>query len=139
MFEKVFENLRNATEASVQAQQEIFQKWITLWPGVPSSPYAFGEKFQKVQKKWNQTVAEQVKKQREALEAQFSAGLRNIEESFRLAEAKNPEEFRAKTLELWSKSFDYLRQTAESQLRELQAAMEKWVETVTKNEVACGV
>jgi hypothetical protein len=122
MFEKVFENLRNATEASVQAQQEIFQKWITLWPGVPSSPYAFGEKFQKVQKKWNQTVAEQVKKQREALEAQFSAGLRNIEESFRLAEAKNPEEFRAKTLELWSKSFDYLRQTAESQLREFQCS-----------------
>jgi hypothetical protein len=139
MFEKVFENLRKATEASVQAQQEIFQKWVRLWPGVPASPYAWGEKFQNVQKKWNQIVAEQVKRQREMLEAQFSAGLRNIEESFRLAEDKDPEEFRAKTLELWSKSFDYLRQTAEAQLREFQAAMEKWVDILTKNEVACGV
>jgi hypothetical protein len=136
MFEKVFDNLRKATEASVQAQQEIFQKWVSLWPGVPSSPYAWGEKIQKVQKKWNQIVAEQLKKQRETLEAQFSAGLRNIEESFRLAEAKDPEEFRTKTLELWSKSFDYLRQTSEAQLREFQAAMEKWAEIVTKNEAA---
>jgi hypothetical protein len=136
MFEKVFENLQKAAQASVQAQQEIFQKWVSLWPGVPSSPYAWGEKIQKVQKKWNQMVAEQVKKQRETLEAQFSAGLRNIEESFRLAEAKDPEEFRAKILELWSKSFDYLRQTSEAQLREFQAAMEKWTEIVTKNEAA---
>jgi hypothetical protein len=135
MFEKVFENLRKAAEANVQAQQEMFQKWVSMWPGVPSS-YAWGEKFQKVQKKWNQIVAEQVKKQREMLDEQFSAGLRNIEESFRLAEAKDPEEFRAKTLELWSKSFDYLRQTAEAQLREFQAAMEKWAETVTKNDAA---
>jgi hypothetical protein len=139
MFEKVFDNLRTATEASVQAQQDIFQKWISLWPGAPSSPYAWGEKVQKVQKKWNQIVAEQVKKQREVLEAQFSAGLRNLEESFRLAEAKDPEEFRINTLELWSKSFDYLRQTAEAQLREFQVATEKWVDMVAKNETACGV
>jgi hypothetical protein len=139
MYEKVFENLRKATEATVQAQQEMFRKWVGLWPGVPASPYAWGEQFQKIQKKWNQTVAELVKKQRESLEAQFSAGLKNIEESFRLAEAKDPEEFRAKTLELWSKSFDYLRQTAEAQLREFQAAIEKWTEIVTKNEAACAV
>jgi hypothetical protein len=136
MFEKVFENLRKAAEANVQAQQEMFQKWVGMWPGVPSSSYASGEKFQKVQKKWNQIVAEQVKKHREMLEEQFSAGLRNIEEGLRLAEAKDPEEFRAKTLELWSKSFDYLRQTAEAQLHAFQAAMEKWAETVTKSDAA---
>ena len=139
MFEKVFENLRKATEASVQAQQEIFQKWVSLWPGGPSSPYSWGEQIQKTQKQWNQLVTEQVKKQRATLEEQFNAGLRNIEESFRLAEAKDPKEFRAKTLELWSKSFDYLRQTAEAQLREFQAAMEKWAEMVTQKDAACRV
>jgi hypothetical protein len=139
MFEKVFENLQRATEATVQAQQEMFRKWVSLTTGVPPVSSAWGEQGPKFQKKWNETVAELVKKQRESLEAQFSAGLQNMEESFRLAEAKDPEEFRAKMLELWSKSFDYLRQTAESQLRQFQTAMEKWTEIVTKNEAACGV
>ncbi len=133
MFEEVFENLRKATETTVQAQQEMFRKWVGLWAGVPPSPSAWGEQVQKFQKKWNQTVAELLKKQRASLEAQFSAGLRNIEETFHLATAKDPEEFRAKTLELWSKTFDYLRQTAEAQLRDFQTAMEKWTEIVTKN------
>jgi hypothetical protein len=139
MFEKVFENLRKATDATVQAQQDMFRKWVSLSTGVPPSPSAWGEQMLQFQRKWNQTVAEVVKKQRESLEVQFRAGLRNIEESFCLAEAKDPEEFRAKMLELWSKSFDFLRQTAESQLRQFQTAMEKWMEIVTKNEVTCGV
>jgi hypothetical protein len=135
----VFENLQKAAEATIQAQQEMFRKWVNLSTGLPPAPPAWGEQGQKFQKKWNDTVAELVKKQRETLEAQFSAGLRNIEESFRLAEASDPEEFRAKMLELWSKSFDYLRQMAEAQLRQFQTAMEKWTEIVTKNESACGV
>jgi hypothetical protein len=138
MFEKVFENLRKATDETVQAQQEMFRTWISLSTGVPPVPSAWGQQGQMLQKKWNATVAELVKKQRESLEAQFSAGLRNIEENLRLAAVKDPEEFRAKMLELWSKSFDYLRHTAESQLRQFQIAMEKWTEMVTQNE-ACEV
>jgi hypothetical protein len=138
MFEKVFENLRKATDETVQAQQEMFRKWISLSAGATPAPSAW-EQGQKFQKKWKASVAELVKKQRETLEAQFSAGLRNIEESFRLAGVKDPEEFRVKMLELWSKSFDYLRHTAESQLRQFQIAMEKWTEIVSKNEAPCEV
>jgi hypothetical protein len=107
MFDQVFENLRKATEASIQMQQDLFKKWASLWPGVPAPP-AFGEAG-KFQKKWAETVGELVKKQRETLEAQFSAGLRNIEEAFHLPEAKDPEEMRAKAIELWRKSFECLR------------------------------
>src|SRR5262249_14134568 len=96
-------------------------------------PVRVGEQVQKLQKKWKQTASELLKKQRAALEAQFSTRLEHLEEAFRMAEAKSPEEFRAKALELWSKTFDYLRQTAETQLREFQTAMEKWTEIVTKN------
>jgi hypothetical protein len=133
MFEEVFENLRKATEATVQAQQEIFRKGVNLWTSVPATHSAWGEQVQKFQKKWNQTVTELLKKQRESLETQFNAGRRSIEEAFQLAEAKDPEEFRAKTLELWSKTFDYLRQTVETQLKDFQTAFEKWTEFVTKN------
>lgn len=133
MFEEVFENLRKATEATVQAQQEMFRKGSSLWTSVPSSPSAWQEQVQKFQKKWHQTVTELLKKQRETLETYFNASRRGLEESFRLAEAKDPEEFRAKMLELWTKTFDYLRQTAETQLKDFQTAFEKWSELVTKN------
>jgi hypothetical protein len=51
--------------------------------------------------------------------------MENIEMAFKVAEAKNPEEVRAKTIELWRKCFDSLRQVSEAQLRETQVATEK--------------
>jgi hypothetical protein len=77
-------------------------------------------------------VGELLKKRNETLEAQFGAGLRNIEEAFHLAEAKDPEELRAKTIELWQKTFDCLRQASEAQLRDFQYAIGKWAELMTR-------
>ena len=65
-------------------------------------------------------------REREVLEVQFSAGLRHIEAAFQLAEAKDPKELRAKTIEFWQKSIDCMRQTYETQLREFQAATARW-------------
>jgi hypothetical protein len=136
MFEHVFENLRKATESTVQVQQEMFRKWASLWPGVSPAPSPWSNDVKEFQKKWSETVAELLKKQRESLETQFSAGLKNIEEAFHLTKAEDPEEFRAKTLELWRKSFDHLRQASEAQLRDFQAAVEKWTELMAKKNAA---
>ncbi len=132
MFEQVFENLRLATESSIHLQQELFKKWVGVWSGVPTGPAGGGEKVQKAQKKWTEFIADLVKKERETLEAQFSAGLKNIEEAFHLAETQKPEELRAKTIELWQKSIDCMRQTYEAQMRDFQAAVMKWTELVVK-------
>jgi hypothetical protein len=132
MFEQAFDTLRTATEANIHMQQELYKKWIGMWPGVPVPPNGGGDKFIKFQKKWAEYVAELVKKQRETLEGQFSAGLKNIEEAFRLGEAKDPEELRAKTVELWQKSFECLRQMYEAQMRDFQAATIKWTELLLK-------
>jgi hypothetical protein len=132
MFEQVFENLRKATETSMQLQQELFTKWVSLWPGVPAKAKAGGEEFLRIQKKWAEIAGEMVKKRREALEEQFSSGLRNIEEAFHLAEAKDPEELRAKTIGLWQNSFECLRQLYDTQIRDVQNAVAKWTELVMK-------
>lgn len=132
MFNAVFESLRKATDVTMQMQQDLFKKWASFWPGVVS-PAAWGDQAQKIPRKWAETVAEMVKKQNEALEAQFQVGLRNIEEAFQLAQVKDPEELRTRTQELWQKSFDCLRQTFEAQVREFQAAMSKWTELMTKS------
>src|SRR5260370_42205881 len=131
MFDAVFESLRKATDATMHMQQEMFKKWAGFWPG-PVAPGVFGEQAQKFPKKWAEIVGDIVKKQNELLETQFKAGLRNIEEAFRLAQAKDPEELRARTVELWQKSFECLRQAVEAQTRQLQAAVTKWTEMVTK-------
>ena len=131
MFDQAFDSLRKATESSIALQQEMFRKWMGLWPGIPVSTFPFSE-LQKFQKKWVEVVGELVKKKNESLEAQFKAGLQNIEEAFRLSEIKDPEVLRAKTVELWHKTFDHLRQTSETQLRDFQYAVSKWAELMTK-------
>jgi len=132
MFDQVFESLRKAADTTLQMQQEGFKRWVSLWPDVPSQQGSAGEQIQQAQKKWVEFVNELVKKQRETLEVQFDAGLKNLEEAFRLAEAKSPEELRARTNELWQKSFACLRQVSEVQLREFQAAAARWTDLVTK-------
>ena len=131
MFEKVFENLQLATEASIQMQQEFFKKWVSVWLDMPAAPHG-GEKIVKAQKQWTEFITDLVKKERETLEVQFSAGLKNIEEAFRLADSQKPEELRAKTIELWQKSIDCMRQTYEAQIRDFQAAVVKWTELTVK-------
>ncbi len=134
MFDLAIENLRNAADATIRMQQELFTKWVGLWPAMPAAPAfpaAFGEPLA-FQKRWTEYVGEQIKKQRESLESQFSAGLKSIEEAFRIGEAKNPEELRARTIELWRKAFDFQRQVCEAQLRDFQAAVAKWTESAAK-------
>jgi hypothetical protein len=133
MFEPMFESLRTATEANIQMQQELFKKWVGLFPGVPGFG---GEPVPKLQKKWAEFVADLIKKQRETMEAQFTAGLKHIEEAFRVAEVKDPEELRTKTIELWQQSFEFIRQAYEAQMRDFQAAVVRFTELMMKGAAA---
>jgi hypothetical protein len=132
MFEPVFASLKKVTETTLRMQQEMYEKWVSLWPGVRPAQAAFTEPALKFQKKWAEFYEETLKKQRETLEAQFKAGLKNIEDAFRLAEAKDPDELRVKTTELWEKVFETLRQSAEAQLRDFQTIAARWAELVTR-------
>jgi len=77
MFDQAIKNLRNATEGSIQLQQDLFKKWVGLWTPPAASPEAFSPT--NLQKKWMEIVGELIKKHRETLEAQFGAGLKNNE------------------------------------------------------------
>jgi hypothetical protein len=133
MFNQAFENFREATQVTVQLQQEMFKAWIKLWPGIPTSTPSWGEQVQQFQKKWARTIGDMIKQHKEATEAHFKAGLQNIEKAFQVGEAKTAEELRAKSLELWQKCFDDLRQVYEAQLRGFETVIEKWTELTTKS------
>jgi hypothetical protein len=132
MFDQVIESVRKTTEASVQAQQEMFKKWVSLWPGVPGSAPCGTEQAQQFRQQWAEVVNGLIQRQREGIEALFKLGLQNIEKAFQLGEVKTAEEMRARTVELWQKCFDGLRQAYEIPLKEFQAATEKWIQFVTK-------
>ncbi len=132
MYEQVFETFRKATESNVQMQQEMFKKWFGMWPGMPATLPAYGEKVKQFQKRWAESINETLQRQREFLETQFKVGLENIEKAFKLGEAKTSEELRTKTIDLWKSCFASLKQAYETQIRDFQAGVDKWTELMTK-------
>jgi len=132
MFDQVLDSMRKASEATLQTQQELFKKWAGLWPGVPARQPDSSGQVPKFQERWAEAVGELVAMQCQSLEAQFSAGLKNIEVAFRLSEAKDLEELRGKTIELWQRAFDCLRQAYEAQIRDFQTTVTKMTELMMK-------
>jgi hypothetical protein len=149
MFDMILENYRKATESTMKVQQDMLRNWTMNWPqmfgmqsfgfpltgGTPGTAMpgaAMMEQFSEAQKKWAETVTEMLNKHRESLDAQYRAGIRTIEEAFKVGEAKDPQQFRRLTEELWKHSFECLKTVAESQMRDVQAAMQKWYEVVSK-------
>jgi hypothetical protein len=132
MFDQVFDSFRKATETTLQAQQDLFRQWMSQWPMFPIVPPTPGsgvsEDVRALQKQWTDSVTALMTKHCEALDAQYRAGIKRIEETLRTAEAKSPEEFRRLTEELWRKSFEVLKQTIENQVHDFRIAVEKWSE-----------
>jgi len=140
MFDQVVDQFRKATDSTIQFQQEMFRQWTQQWgqlPGVPTpgSLLAHGvtDQISTFQKKWAETITDLLNKHRETLDAQYRAGIRTIEDAFRVAEAKDPAQFRKLTEELWRQSFECLKTSVESQMRDFQAAAEKVIEATSKS------
>ena len=51
---------------------------------------------------------------------------------FSVGDAKSPQEYQEKVVQLYRKSFDSLRQMTEAQMDEFKAAADKWGELLTK-------
>jgi len=150
MFDMILENYRKATESTMKLQQDVLRNWTMQWPqmfgsqafGLPfmggptpgsAMPGAAGlEQLSDAQKKWAETVTEMLNKHRESLDSQYKAGIRTIEDAFKVGEAKDPQQFRRLTEELWKHSVECLKTLAESQTRDVQAAMQKWYEVASK-------
>jgi hypothetical protein len=138
------ENYRKATEASLQFQQMMLRSWGQQWPSTFGVPFptnggSLPEQFHKAQKRIAETITDMLNKHRETLDAQYRAGIRSIEEAFRVGEAKDPEQFRKLTEELWRHSYECLKSLAESQMRDIQTVMQKWFDLASKGAGAAKV
>jgi len=139
MFDQILDNYRKATEATMRVQQEMMRNWAIAWPQMPGLPIPganWAGQAQDAQKKWADTITDMLTKHRETLDAQYRAGIRTIEDAFRVGEAKDPEQFRKLTEELWRQSFECLKAVTEAQMRDVQAAMQKWLEAASQGAAA---
>jgi DNA anti-recombination protein RmuC len=143
MFDQALDNLRKATEATMQFQQEMFRQWVQKcaeMPSVPTQGALFGkesvDQVRAFQKQWVEGFTGLLNKHRETLDAQYEAGVRTIDEAFRSMDSRDPERFRKLAEELWRQSFDCLRTVIESQIRDYQTAAEKGFEAVSKATTA---
>jgi hypothetical protein len=143
MFDQVMDTFRKATESTLQLQQQMLQQWTQQWSQIPGvgaiSPNgAMTEQLQAVQKQVATAVTDLLKKHRETLDAQYAAGIRTIEEAFRVGEAKDPAQFLKLTEEFWKHSFDCLKTLAEEQVKGVQSATQQWLDTVSKGVPTVG-
>jgi hypothetical protein len=131
MFEQVFDSLQKATESSVKLQQEMFQKWLEVFPSATSTLPSPTDAVTDWRKKWVETASEMLGRQKELVDKNYDAGIKALQDVFEVTEAKSPQEYQEKVVELYQKSFDSLRQLSEAQLSEFKVAMEKWSEAMT--------
>ncbi|MBV8264887.1 MAG: hypothetical protein JO252_00920 [Planctomycetaceae bacterium] len=143
MFDQVVDTFRKAIDSSLQIQQEMFRQFVQQWSQVPGIPTpgsvianSWADQVHAIQRKWTQTITDLLNRHREVLDAQYRAGIRTIEEAFRVGEAKDPEQFRKLTEELWRQSFDSMKTVIETQIRDLQAVTQKGFEVMTKGITA---
>jgi len=137
MFAQLFESFRRASEVTLQAQQDVFRQWVQQWPSLPATtPGTTSEWSEAAQKRWAESTKETLNKRRELVDSTYRAGIEMIEQSFRVGEAKSPEEYRRLVEELWQKLSDNFKNQSEAQFREYQGATEKWFELARQGSSA---
>ena len=143
MFDQVVDTFRKTIDSSMQIQQEMFRQFVQQWSQVPGVPTpgsmianTWADQIHTIQRKWAQTITDLLNRHREVLDTQYRAGIRTIEDAFRVGEAKNPEQFRKLTEELWRQIFESMKTVIETQTRDLQAVTQQGFEAMTKGITA---
>ena len=128
MFVQLLESFRKVSESSVQAGQEMFKQWVQhaqpQSPGAANTPQQWTEGFQK---RWAESAAEALSKQRELLEATYKSGIEVIEQTFRGGEARSLGENRRVVEELWHRLSDTYKAQTEARFRQFQNATAGWL------------
>jgi hypothetical protein len=127
-FEGSLENVRKAAESAIKMQQDMFDQWTKMWPGMAQPKGDWAGRIQKFQKDWASIVTDLTHKQREVWDEQCRAGLESLHDTFRLPSSKDPAEMREHFEAQFRKTMDGIKTLSETQMRHFQDAMQKWSE-----------
>jgi len=125
MFDQLIDGVRKASESSLQMQQEMFKQWTRLFAGPGHDAGGAADWGRGAQKRWVELGIEMLHRHREAMDTTYRSGIQIIEQTFSVAEAKSPDDYRRTVDDLWRKLFDLQKQQSESQMRDFQTFYEK--------------
>ena len=153
MVDKILENYSKAVESTLKLQQEMLRNWtMQLSPfgtqvfelpmtgtstSASATPAASAtetpatawlEQLSTAQRKCAEAVADMLKRHQETLDEEYRAGIRAIDDAFRVGEARNPEQFQRLSEELWRRNCEVLKTAVASQMHDVQSVMQKWYE-----------
>ena len=146
MFDMILDNYRKATESTMKLQQEMLRNWTTQWPqmfGLPNVGHAFSghdDAWRRVAREVRRGPEEVGRDgHRDAEQASRDArcpvqgGNSNHRGRVQGGRGQGPQQFRRLTEELWKQSFECFNTVVESQMRDVQAAMQKCYEVASKS------
>ncbi len=122
MFDQVFENVRKASESSLQMQQDMIKYWSQQWVSMPQNNGGSSESSHAFQKRWSELAIEILNRHRESLDLSYRTTIQVMEQSFHVSEAKSPEDYRRMVEDALRKLFATIKEQSEAQFSDLQ----KW-------------
>jgi hypothetical protein len=130
--DQMFESFRKASVSSMQMQQEMFKQWTQQWPW-PMNPVGGSVDWvQRLQNRWIEFTTELLTRHRESLDTVYKLAIQMFEQTSRLYESKNPEEYSRAVEEVRSRMFESFKEQSDAHLREFQKTAEKWFDLLLK-------
>ncbi len=150
MVDTILENYSKAVESTLSLQQEMLRNWTTQRlpfgaqvSGLPltatstsvgattAAPWL--EQLSRAQRLSAEAVmTDMLKRHQETLSEFYRAGIQAIGDSFRLGEARDPEQFRCLSEELWRRNCEVVKTAVASQIHDVQSVMDKWYEAASR-------
>ena len=125
---QVFELPMTGTSTSASATPAASASATPAASATETPAAAWLEQLSTAQRKCAEAVADMLKRHQETLDEEYRAGIRAIDDAFRVGEAKNPEQFQRLSEELWRRNCEILKTAVASQMHDVQSVMQKWYE-----------
>src|SRR5271157_5210541 len=142
MFDKILDNYGKAVESTLSLQQEMLRNWTMQWSPFGTQVFelpltgtstsasatpaaAWQEQLRTAQRKWSEAVGDMLKRHQETLEEQYRAGIRAIDDLFRVGKASDREQLRRLSEELWRRNCEVLQTAVASQMHDVQSVDRK--------------
>ena len=125
---QVFELPMTGTSTSASATPAASASATPAASATETPAAAWLEQLSTAQRKWAEVVADMLKRHQETLDEEYRAGIRAIDDAFRVGEARSPEQFQRLSEELWRRNCEVLKTAVASQMHEVQSVMQKWYE-----------
>jgi hypothetical protein len=148
----ILDDYSRAFESMLRLQEVLLRNWSNQWslfrlevsgpcltetqnPARTGLASSLSEQISSSQKKWSEAVSDVLRRHQETLDEQYRAGIRAIDDAFRMSEAKDPEQFRHLGEDLWRRNIDVLNTALASQMHDVQSIMHKLLEAATASTI----